>query len=305
MNPEAPISIVVPATDDPPTLDRCLAAIETARREGDELIVVDGPLDGGPAAARNRGAARASTGALAFVDADVVLAPDALDRLRRALSEPGVDAVFGSYDASPEAPGRVSRFRNLLHHHVHSDAAGPATTFWAGLGGVRRDVFERSGGFDAERYPVPSIEDIELGMRLSSDGARIELRPEIQGTHLKAWTLRSFLATDLLRRGVPWVALLRRRGVGSGALNLGVRHRAGALASVLAAFALVARRPRILLIALTGQVLLHLRFYALLGRRGGPGLAAAGVALHALHNLAAAASVPLGVLAARRDREDR
>ena len=75
----------------------------------------------------------------------------------------------------------MSAFRNLLHHHVHQQAAGPATTFWAGLGAVRREAFLASAGFDAERYPVPSIEDIELGMRLAPTAARIGLDPRDPG----------------------------------------------------------------------------------------------------------------------------
>jgi transposase len=33
----------------------------------------------------------------------------------------------------------VSRFRNLLHHHTHTTHPGPACTFWAGCGAVRRE----------------------------------------------------------------------------------------------------------------------------------------------------------------------
>jgi hypothetical protein len=44
------------------------------------------------------------------------------------------------------------------------------------------------------------------------------------------------------------------------------------------------------------------RFYALLARRGGPRLALAGVPLHLLHHLTAAASVPAGVLLWARAR---
>ena len=86
--------------------------------------------------------------------------------VRRA--DPGLVAVFGSYDDDPPADGAVSTFRNLLHHHVHQAAAGPASTFWAGLGALRRDAFLASGGFDERRYPASSVEDIELGMRLSA-----------------------------------------------------------------------------------------------------------------------------------------
>ena len=50
-------------------------------------------------------------------------------------------------------------------------------------------------GFDARRYPRPSIEDVELGGRLSGRG-RLVLDPALQGTHLKEWTLASMVVTD-------------------------------------------------------------------------------------------------------------
>ena len=58
-------------------------------------------------------------------------------------------------------------------------------------------------------------------MRLHAAGRRIVLDPAVRGTHLKRWTLRSMLRTDLAARGAPWVALrLERGGAGGGALNL-------------------------------------------------------------------------------------
>src|SRR6185369_17653925 len=123
-----------PATDAPATLRRSLDAIAAAERGPDELIVVEEPLGAGPAAARNLGAARTEADVLVFVDADVLVHPDAFARIRDALdADAGLDAVIGSYDDSPEVPGLVSRFRNLLHHHVHQQGAGPAATLWSGL----------------------------------------------------------------------------------------------------------------------------------------------------------------------------
>ena len=163
---------------------------------------------------------------LVFVDSDVEVHADALARIRAAFADdPGLTAVFGSYDDAPPG-GTVAAFRNLLHHHVHQRGAGPASTFWSGLGAIRRDAFLAAGGFDGERFPHPSIEDVDLGARLVADGARIVLDPAIQGTHLKAWTLRSMVRTDFARRGVPWVALLLRSG-GSATPARGRRRRAG------------------------------------------------------------------------------
>lgn len=297
------LSAVVPATDRPPTLERCLAAIRSAEDAPEDVVVVEEASKPGPAAARNEGARRATGDAIVFVDADVLPHADAFRRIQDAFStDPGLAAVFGAYDDHPEAPGAVSAFRNLLHHHVHSSSPGPAETFWAGLGAVRREPFLAVGGFD-ERFTQPSVEDIELGMRLGASGARIRLDPSVRGTHLKRWTLLGMLETDLVRRGVPWVELLLDRRDGSTALNLGWRHRLSALASLVGAGALMRRRPILAIGAGVSLVALNRSFYGLLWRRGGITLAGAGIGLHALHHLAGAASVPLGVarhLALRR-----
>ena len=136
------ISAIVPATDAPATLGRCLAALAAADEPPEEVIVVDSADRPGPAAARNEGARRAIGELLVFVDADVEPHRDAFTRLRAAFAaDPGLDALFGSYDDDPADQALVSRFRNLLHHHVHQEGAGPAETFWAGLGAIRRDSF--------------------------------------------------------------------------------------------------------------------------------------------------------------------
>ena len=290
------ISVVVPATNRPATLDRCLAAIRAGEDAPDELIVVDSPPDAGPAGARNDGARRAVGDVVVFVDADVEVHSDAVARVRAAFDrEQSLTALFGSYDDAPYAPGIVSEFRNLLHHHVHHESAGDATTFWAGLGAVRRAAFLEAGGFDAEQFRVPSIEDVELGLRLAAAGARIRLDPSVRGKHLKAWSFHDMVRTDLLRRGVPWVRLLLVHG-SSSALNLGWRHRLSALASLTAVAALLFRRPAATVLSTGALVALNRSFYALLLRRLGPRGAIAGVGLHVVHHLTAVAAVPLALL---------
>lgn len=288
------VSAIVPATNRPATLAGCRSALLAGESVPDEVVVVAEPPDANAARARNLGAGRATGDVLLFVDADVEVRPDAVARVRMAFAEdPTLTALFGSYDDAPAAPGVVSAFRNLLHHHVHQTAPGPAATFWTGLGAVRRDAFAAVGGFDES---VEMMEDIDLGMRLTAGGARIELDPSVQGTHLKSWTLWEMVRTDFRDRGVPWVMLLLRHRGSATALNLGWRHRLSALAALAGALGLLARRPAAALAAGAGLVALNRRFYALLLRRRGPGEATAGIFLHALHHLASVASVPAGIV---------
>lgn len=292
------LAVVVPATNQPPTLASCLAAIDGASEPPDDVIVVDSASLTSPAAARNHGASQTDAGLLVFVDADVAVHQNVFARVRARFDEdPELVALFGSYDDDPGADGAVSSFRNLLHHHVHQESPGPAVTFWAGLGAIRREAFDRAGGF--AEHP---IEDIELGLRLSSQGARIVLDPHVLGKHLKRWTLSGMVRTDFAVRGVPWVDLLLQHRSGARHLNLGWRHRLSALASLGVAASVVGRRPALATGSLLVLVGLNHSFYALLLRQRGPVEAAAGVGLHVVHHLTGAAAVPVGTIAHLRKR---
>ncbi len=243
------LSVIVPARHEAATLPRSLSALlgSDLPREQWELIVVDdastdntvqvasryadavvelpGPRPYGPAYARNRGCDIARGEVIVFVDADVCVHPDTLRKFAELFqADASVGAAFGSYDASPAAPGLVSQYRNLLHHHVHQRSAGDAETFWAGCGAVRRNVFVDADMFDEWHYPRPQIEDVELGGRIRALGHRIVLRPDIQATHLKRWTLAGLLRTDLLDRGVPWTRLLVQQGTATRIATLNLRR---------------------------------------------------------------------------------
>jgi hypothetical protein len=286
-------SVIVPATDPRPTLPRCVAAIRAALAPTDELIVVTEAPHPGAASARNRGAADAGNEILVFVDADVEIKPDALDRLRaRFIADPDLAAAFGSYDDAPEERDVVSTFRNLLHHHVHHGAAGSVNSFWSGLGGVRRTAFDAAGGFDVA---IPtSIEDIEFGARLHRCVDRIELDPAIQGKHLKRWSLATMVRTDLQLRGTPWVRLALQGRATTNELNLAWRHRVSAASCVVMLLSVIGRRPRAAAASLGVLGVLNHRFYLLLAKRG-PRYAVSGVCLHVLHHLTSAVALLVGI----------
>jgi glycosyltransferase involved in cell wall biosynthesis len=311
MNGSARISIIVPVYNDPGNLADCLSAIRAlAHSEVETIVVDDGSTEdvasavdrtgvrllklsrnSGPAAARNHGARQAQGDILFFVDADVVLAPDALEHVEGAFQEQSdLAALFGSYDAEPRAPGLVSQYRNLLHHFVHQNGHSDASTFWAGCGAIRRPVFEAIGGFDEKRFRFPSIEDIELGYRLRRAGYRILLHKSLQGKHLKRWNFLSVVKTDISRRAVPWTRLILETANVPADLNLKWAQRTSFVLTALACglLALSTIRPGFLApagIAILGVLLLNRKLYTFFLRRKGALFAAACVPLHLLYFL--------------------
>ena len=256
-----------------------------------------------PPSARNHGAAHARGDILFFVDADVVLAPGAVRRVLETLdANPGLDAVFGSYDDRPRAQGVVSRYRNLLHHYTHQNGEPEASTFWAACGAIRRSVFVEMGGFDGSRYRHPSVEDIELGYRLRRAGHRILLDKGLQATHLKKWTLRSMIHTDVMRRAIPWSKLILESGRLPNDLNLRRGQRLSVLMTGLA-FACLASsvvQPKLLFGAgasILVVLLLNRGWFSFLRRREGIAFAAASVPLHLLYLLYSGISYALAWVA--------
>src|SRR5579863_2244728 len=240
----ASISVVIPAYNGGHNLDLCLSAVERLAASPREIIVVDdGSSDGsidraaargvrilktsgrrGPAVARNIGAQAATGDTLFFLDADVCVHSDAIDRVGTALADPGVDAVIGSYDDDPSSPDFLSQYKNLMHCFVHQTGASEASTFWSGCGAIRRKVFLELSGFDSN-YGRPAIEDIELGYRLRQAGRRILLDRDLRARHLKKWTFWGLLKTDIMDRGIPWTELILRDQRMPNDLNLQISQR--------------------------------------------------------------------------------
>ena len=243
-------SVIVPVFNGKLQLPRCLEALRTSEFTDFEVIVVDDcstdstpqiierfharyfrtPRNLGPGGGRNLGVREARGEILLFVDADVVVTPGTLGRIAADFdADPELSAVFGSYDEAPAWSDFLSQYKNLMHHYVHQMASEHASTFWAGCGAMRKDVFLEFGGFDTERYPNPSIEDIDLGFRIWRAGRKISLDKLLQVKHLKKWTVRGLLRADIYYRAIPWSRLiLESRSIPSD-LNLTFASRASAV----------------------------------------------------------------------------
>jgi GT2 family glycosyltransferase len=325
------LSVVVPVHNGGQTLTDCLAGLRQSSLPPLEIIVVDdasaddstdmarragvrvvSTRNGakprrpcGPARARNLGAKIATGDILVFVDADVMVHADTLARIARQFEEnPEIAALFGSYDDEPTASGLVSRYKNLQHHYVHQNSTRVATTFWAGCGAIRREAFAAVGGFSSA-FARSSIEDIELGARLTAAGRRIVLCPEILCTHVKQWTLMTWLKTDLFARAIPWTRLLLTNRTRTRELNLGLSSRCSAVLSWILLGGIIGAPvfsipTRIVFPAGCVLTAINAGFLHLLYRRGGPKLLMVGWFLQWFYYVYSSLIFGLGLIAARQ-----
>lgn len=238
------VSVVVPARDAAATLPRTLRALAAqAVPGGHEVVVVDdGSVDAtgelaaaagarvvrlaqalGPAGARNAGVAATTAPLLAFTDADCEPAPGWLAALVAALAQ--ADLVTGPVLPASD-PGPWDRTLHLT---------GPSPLFETANLAVRREAFDRVGGFTAvatgpglrPRAPHEHFgEDARFGRWALRAGARSAFAQDAVVHHAvfargpgafvaERWRLRFFpaLVRELpeLRRSFPAGLFLSRR----------------------------------------------------------------------------------------------
>jgi len=243
------ISIVIPVHNSAKYLDKCLSALEKSIYKDFEVIAIDDASDddsaeicskrgvklyklekrSGPAFARNCGVEFSNGSIIIFIDSDVLVTPTTLEEIVDKFKDnPEMAALFGSYDADPYEKDFLSQYKNLIHHFVHQQSKSEANTFWAGCGAIKKSIFLELGGFDGEKYPTSSIEDIELGYRIRKAEYKICLDNDIQVKHLKRWSIKNYIDAELFRRAVPWSRLIIETGNFHSDLNLKISDRISA-----------------------------------------------------------------------------
>jgi GT2 family glycosyltransferase len=193
---EQPITFVIPVRNDAGGIRRCIESIRQQHASGIRIVVVDnGSKDGSGDVARslgahvlelpglrvgelrNRGAALAESGVLAFVDADHELSADWAMAAREALIQSGV-AAAGFPCVPPVDANWVQRaYNGFRTHHT-----GVQEARWLGAGNlaVRAEAFRQVSGFDAS---LEACEDVDFCQRLRSAGYTLVSDSRMESIH--------------------------------------------------------------------------------------------------------------------------
>lgn len=264
------VTVVVPVLGRPAALTRCLQSLS-----GLDVIVVDDatpepspvrdvaraagarylrlPVNQGPAAARNAGAALASSALVAFVDSDCRPPPGWLDRLVPFFDDPRVGAVAPRVVPDGADPSTLSRFErassalDMGRHPALVRPGGrlgfvPSATLVCRRGLVQFDEALRLG------------EDVDLVWRLADAGHHVRYEPTVAVRHdslgsLGRWAERRFeygtSTVDLHVRHPGRLAPVRASPWNLAVLALfGLGRPRAALATSAVAAGLLARRLR-------------------------------------------------------------
>jgi GT2 family glycosyltransferase len=142
--------------------------------------------NGGPSAARNRGAALAKAPLLLFLDDDIIATPEMLSEHIRAQAQTtvclGQVRVLDQRSLTPWEDYLSSRYEE---HYDKLSQPGYSLTFWDCLSGnvsLSRHLFESVGGFDPE-FRFTKHDDIEFGYRLAQSNAEFVYCPQALGYH--------------------------------------------------------------------------------------------------------------------------
>jgi glycosyltransferase involved in cell wall biosynthesis len=185
------VAVVIPAYNEADALGACLDTLAAQTLPHETVVVDDGSTDdtaavarereirvlhlehGGPAVARNRGASVTSAPILAFLDADMTFAPDFLERLIEPIKNQGAVGTFTRDELLENLDNRWARYANIAiglppDRRMPADHGDESRVFRA----IRRDAFERAGGYDDAGYDDDTTLSAKLGARaVRAEGA--------------------------------------------------------------------------------------------------------------------------------------
>jgi glycosyltransferase involved in cell wall biosynthesis len=213
------VSIIIPVKNGSATIGSCLSSIKRSYYKNVEIIVVNDqstdntveivkssncvilePENGiGANNARNFGASKATGEILVFMDSDIVVERETMLGIVETLEEKYIDAVVGIYTAKHRHESFVSQYKNLWVRYSYIKSPPAIDWLFGSISGIRKEAFQKLGGFNVDLLAKHGHDDIELGKRFAQAKLNIVLNMDIEVEHLKNYTLLSFIKNEYHR----------------------------------------------------------------------------------------------------------
>ncbi|MGW2480279.1 glycosyltransferase family 2 protein [Streptomyces sp. NPDC001571] len=251
------VSVIIPNYNYGRSIGLCVEAAQNQTYPHTEIIVIDDcstddsaataaalgarvvstGRNSGVAVARNLGAELARGEVLVFLDSDVAMHPDAIERSVALLAD-GVDgvkygAVCGTYEPEPLIrDSLIEEYRSLQQYYLLLRSEGVIDTVHTAILAIPRAVYDEVGPFNPL---LRHTEDQDYGRRIS-EHHKVLSSLEVRGRHDHDDTVRIVLDKVFSRARLAVPLILSRRALQGGFVT---GPRAGAsLAAPLAVAAL-------------------------------------------------------------------
>lgn len=211
-------SIIIPAHNSRSTLERCIKSIIESRfNEPIELMVVDDASSDdtpaiakrlgakvisnkeckGPGFARNLGAKFAEGSILLFIDSDILLCEDTLQKIDNFFREKNdFAAISCNFDPKCEMSDPISRYKHLYICYSFLNQSPEVLWTFTSCLAIQKDIFQRVGGFNEK---ILVLEDELLGREISKNGFRIYFAEKILVKHLRKYSIFDFFKEEIRR----------------------------------------------------------------------------------------------------------
>ena len=211
------LSVIVPTHNSQHTIEKCLKSIFNSIFRDFEVIVVDdcsvdSGIDlakkfkvktvsrecrGGPSTARNTGAKYAQGKILVFIDSDVEIFSDTLNKIVNFLNfDQDYIAVSGYLSPQCEMLDTLSRYKNLYMHYSYRKEVKTISWAFTSIFAVYKKIFDEVGGFDTK---IKVIEDTLFGVVLTKFGYKVGFDNNIQVKHLHKYNFKIFIKEEFRR----------------------------------------------------------------------------------------------------------
>ena len=213
------IRVIVPCYNSDLTIEKCIASIFTSKGIDFEVYVIDDGNNNrleelkneypikvmrtsgveGAGKARNLGTQGFSGQVVVFIDSDVQIYEATIASLVKPIKEKLADATVGSYSKQRSLNFYDDYKSFYLANKYNTEGRYLRNTFWSAICSIDFKTYTIINGFK-DCYSGAGPEDIDTGVELSLQGARILSVPQAMGKHLSSFNFSKLLKNDL-RKG--------------------------------------------------------------------------------------------------------